>query len=134
MKTLLVHVLIAAVLICPLSCFARAVAANDQAIKAGSVACCDRCRGPHDPTEGRSQDRHGPDQDGRPCFCAGTLVDAVGRTPVVTLLLFSHWVLAFDSASQLESLMPERMTINADVPPLVMSGRQVRIVNLSFLI
>ena len=134
MRALPILIAIAAVLLCPYNCAARAAANREGVKKVAAKNCCERCRATR-PSEGvPSPDPRAPREEGRSCFCSGVVFNASARAPVDTLLILSHWAISIDSRLVLESTAPKQVVIEVVGPPPILGGRLLRIVNGSFLI
>lgn len=133
MRSLLVFVAIATVLLCPYTCAVEVAASRAPANKVTGKACCERCRCERESKHDGSPSRESSDED-QSCFCGGAVFDASARTQVDTLLFSSQVAISVDSATSLESPSPEQIAIEAAVPPPILGGRLLRIALDSFLI
>ena len=132
MRSLLIFVAIAAVLLCPYNCAVRAAASRASANTESKKACCERCRATR-PSEGDESPDREPREDDTSCFCTGVVFDASARAPLDTLLFSTHAARSVDSAIS-ESTAPEQIAIGAAGPPPLLGGLLLRIAINSFLI
>lgn len=133
MRSLLIFVAIAAVLLCPYNCAVRAAASRASANTESKKACCERCRATR-PSEGDESPDREPREDDTSCFCTGVVFDASARAPLDTLLFSTHEALSVDSALCHESPASEQVAMEAAGPPPIWGGRLLRIAINSFLI
>ena len=99
MRTLLIYLMIAALLICPYECAARLAAAQTPGNDAHS-ACCERCqvRKADESSVPDHERLPAPSEDGRSCLCEGAVFDVAVRSPLELSLQSVLWVEACDSA------------------------------------
>jgi hypothetical protein len=134
MRSLVVLFAIAEVLLCPYTCMVQAAASRVTTTKVIKVTCCEQCRERCVAGDQKSPERRVPADDDTTCLCDGAVFAACAGSPVDTLLFSSHWTIAVDSATQLESSASKRIAFEDTSPPPGSSGRQVRIEILSFLL
>lgn len=143
MRTIIVYLAIAALLLCPYDCAAKLAAARSLGSD-DHVACCEKCRSressetPHSTGQGSESDRHParplPSEDGKSCLCEGAVFDAATRSPADAVLEFSHlsWVADVAVTPSLAIFAP---SVDRDgPPPNQQGGRLTRIVIRSLLL
>ena len=132
MRSPLVFVAVATVLLCPYSCAVRAAASRATADTESGKACCERCRCERAPKHDEAPSRESREEDA-PCFCGGAVFDASARA-ADDFLFSEHGVLSVDSAIGVHSPAPEQIATVGAVPPPILSGMLLRIAIVSFLI
>lgn len=143
MRSIIVYLVIAALLMCPYDC-ALKVAAAQSLGNDDHVACCEKCRvrelsetpsssGERLPVE-RGPSEPAPSEDGRFCLCEGAVFDATTRSPADTVLEFSlsSWVADVAFAPCPVSFPPSVDRVGP--PPNDEGGRFARIVIRSLLL
>lgn len=132
MRSLVIALSIIGVLLCPYDCAVRAAAGKALGCKEGKPACCARCQAERLSENNSPQDE--PRKDGHSCLCEGAVFTSTAPQELDSLLLVSQLAIAIDSTQDVESDSPVRFIDPHDSPPLQLSGREVRILNRSFLI
>jgi hypothetical protein len=143
MRTIIVYLAIAALLVCPYDCAAKFAAAQADGSKV-STSCCKNCRarelsecpelsGPRS-TEDCDPAQRDPSGDGKSCLCEGAVFDAATRLPADAVLEFSllSWVADLAARPFVAAFTPS--LDRADSPPIEVGGRQTRIAIRSLLV
>ncbi|MEX2176630.1 MAG: hypothetical protein WD872_19850 [Pirellulaceae bacterium] len=143
MRTIIVYLAIAALLMCPYVCAAKLAGAGSLGNE-DQVACCQTCRarelsqtqnssgqrspGDRDPAQPR------PSEDGKSCLCEGAVFDSTTRSPADAVLEFSLLARVADMATT-PSLAPFAPSVDRAGPPLNKDGgRLTRIAIRSLLL
>ncbi len=143
MRTFIVYLAIAALLLCPYDC-ALNLAAAESSSNENRVVCCENCRArelattppssSRDSRDDRSPAPLKPSEDGKSCLCEGAVFDATIRSPADAVLEFSllSWVADVAVMPSLAVFTPS--VDRSGPPPSEESGRITRIVIRSLLL
>ena len=137
MHKILVYLAIVGILLCPYDCAVREAAARATNGDAKCSSCCHHCPCQPDNCPAHSEDpsdQEGPCDDGRSCLCEGAVFDVSARSMTNSLLEFSLWAPAVDSAETPRLTEPDWYAQRMVKPPPADGGRQLRIVVQSFLL
>jgi hypothetical protein len=143
MRTIIVYLAIAALLVCPYDCAAKFAAAQAGGSKV-RTSCCEKCRARElselpsssgqRSTDDRDPARPRPSEDGKSCLCEGAVFDAATRLPTDAVLEFSllSWVADVAAKPSLAAFTPS--FDHAGPPPSELGGRLTRIAIRSLLV
>lgn len=134
MRSLVVAFAILGVLLCPYDCAVRAAMGIAPACKGGKGACCAKCQTEKSHSKQQAPCKDDPRKDGHSCLCEGAVFAPTGQQELISLLLLSQLAIAIVSSPSVEISEPVHFTDPEESPPPHLSGREVRIVNLSFLL
>jgi hypothetical protein len=134
MRSLVVAFAILGVLLCPYDCAVRAAVGVAPACQGTKKACCAKCQGEQSDDKHQAPGKDDPRKDGHSCLCEGVVFATTAQQELTSLLLTSQAVVAIVVMSDMERDEPSHFTYPDESPPLHLSGREVRIVNLSFLL
>ncbi len=135
MRTFLIYLMLATLLICPYECAVRLAAAQTPGNDANS-ACCERCR-VRQADESRAPDHErlpAPSEDGRCCLCEGAVFDAAARSPLELSLQSVLWFEVSDSAQTPTHGLAVMSFDRGDWAKAEASGRLTRIAIRSLLL
>ncbi len=134
MRSLIIALAIAGVLLCPYECAVRAAASMALSPVNTHVACCEKCRQTQAAEQQQSPKQDHPRQDGRSCLCEGAVLDAASHHDLDGLQFATHAATVID-ATQLGDRCTKTSERDEDLrPPRFGGGRQVRVWIHSFLI
>lgn len=134
MHPVLVSLLIACILACPYECAAKSLAA--QMSRAPERVCCEACLARNSSTSNQNSDRSNlpASEDGVSCLCEGVIFNVTSQQ-AVDHAIHSNWDVVLPGAC-LQPELPclDRFENGDDVPPAMVGGALVRILNQSFLL
>lgn len=134
MRYVVVALAIVGVLLCPYDCAVRGASCAEPASKEAKRACCAKCRATAKTSKPQSPGQEDPRQDGHSCLCEGAVFATTGQQELDFLQLASHLAMAIDVTPEADDGSPVFSINPHERPPRPLSGRLVRIVNVSFLL
>ena len=138
MRTFIVYLAIAALLLCPYNCAVKWNSANG-AQNDGQRACCDKCLARETsnaaiPAHDQSPKHPEPDEDGRCCLCEGAVFNAAAQSWHVTSLQAFLWTWVIDPTEP-QGLTSLTATATCDsMPPALAGGLSARIAICSLVL